>query len=50
MLGASAAGRGEDMQSSLSCQPKALKVTQTEAELTVAGPLHWKGHGKNIFP
>lgn len=29
---------------------KALKVTQADAELAVAGPLHWKGQGKNIFP
>lgn len=50
MLGASAAGRAEDMQSSLSLQAKALKVTQADAELSVAGPLHWKGQGKNMFP
>lgn len=49
-LGASAAGRGEDMQSSLSRQPKALKVTQADAELAMAGPLHWRGQGKNICP
>lgn len=29
---------------------KALKVTQADAGLAVAGPLRWKGRGKNIFP
>lgn len=29
---------------------KALKVTRADAGLAVAGPLRWKGRGKNIFP
>lgn len=44
------AGTGHAKQPSSRAKQKALKVTRADAELTVAGPIRWKGHGKNIIP